>query len=115
MPDIIVACKLPHGLHLDVPGKGRVTLKGTALPEDVRRENPLPGGFSLTSVDADFYAAWLKRNEDLEAVKRGFVFASARRDAAQGQARELDELETGLERLDPEKPPPGLERLDRAS
>ena len=108
---IVVACKLPNGLHLDVPGKGRVTLKGVALPFGVAPEAPMPGGYTLTQVDEEFWQAWVKNHADSDIVQKKIVFASARSDHTRGMAAEQKEIKTGLEPTDPSKPGTGLERV----
>lgn len=110
---VMVANKLPLGIHLDLPNGARVTIKGTALPAEKQREEPLPGGYILTPVDEAHWLAWRERNKNWDPVVRKLIFASPRADAARGIAKEQAELRTGLEPLDPEKPGPGIEPLKR--
>lgn len=107
----MVACKLPNGLHLDVPGKGRVTLKGVMLPFGIAPDAPMPGGYTLTSVDEEFWQAWVARNAESDIVVKKIVFASARADHTRGMAAEQTEIKSGLEQLDANKPGASLERV----
>ena len=133
-----VACKIPTGLILRVfnfedydeltSGGGYRTVK-RAVPvgEPVKIHGPatkfgeapktqISGGYALThNVDADFFAAWLAQNADHDAVKRGLIFASEKRNVAQDEAREKKEILSGLEPLMPGKdkriPRPGSPNL----
>lgn len=108
---ILVANKLPFGVHLDVKGRERVTLPGTALPHGIQREVPLPGGFLLTPVDEDHWKAWIGANAKLDPVKRGMIFAADTADAGRGRAMDNADLRTGFEPMDPKAMPSGLSIL----
>jgi hypothetical protein len=79
MATVNVTCSLPSGLHLDFPGRPRVTLAGSnsTLP----RPNPHGHAFGqptqpapgVTEVDADFITAWLAANADLQMVRSGAI------------------------------------------
>lgn len=110
MPTVCVACKLPHGLHLDLKGRERVTLRGTAVAYGTATHDV--GGYALTpGVDADFFAAWLAQYKDLELVRRGLVFAHPKPQDATAQALEMRGEKSGLEPIDPDRPGAGLERV----
>ncbi|MDB5448416.1 MAG: hypothetical protein JWQ97_3733 [Phenylobacterium sp.] len=117
---VTVACKLPNGLILrvfdmvehDEPVMGGgfrsvsrahqtgtdVVIKGAAAPFGM--EKPLVGGYALTSnVDADFFTRWLEQNAESDMVRNRMVFAHGRADHVRGQAREQDEITSGLEPL----------------
>lgn len=108
---IMVANKLPWGVHLDVPGRERVTIRGTSLPHGIQREVPLPGGYLLSPVDEEHWKAWIAANGKLTPVARGLIFAADTADATRGKAAEQAELRTGFEPMDPAKLPAGLELL----
>lgn len=118
---VTVACKLPNGLILRlfqmqdteelVMGGGvrtvqkaflmdhePVKLRGCAAPFG----SPILtiGGYALTyNVDAQFFAEWLRQNYDADSVKNGLVFAQLERDHVEGQARDQEELQSGLQPL----------------
>lgn len=111
MATVTVACKLPNGVHLDIRGRGRVTLRGTAVAFGVAPVI-VPGGYALTpDVDEDWWNAWLDLSRDLDIVKKQIVFAMPKPVEARARAREMAELRTGLEPMDPDKPGPGLQKV----
>lgn len=95
---VTVGCKLPHGLKLDLelPGKPKVRhiLKGT-------NSSSVIGGFGLTEVPEDFWNEWVKRNKDLEAVKKLLVWSYPSREGARSKALEMAELRHGVEPINP--------------
>ena len=126
MPTTSVACKLPLGLILRVyemvdhdeltsGGSYKTVKRAVPVGDPVKVFGPatkfgeapktqISGGYALThNVDADFFALWLAQNADHEAVKRGLIFASEKRNAAQDEAREKKEILSGLEPLNPGK------------
>lgn len=108
---VTVACKIPAGLHLEMPDRSdarkkvRFTIKGSSGSRVI-------GGYGLTeNVPADFFAEWMKSHADQPYVKKGMIFAQERLNMVEGQAREQAAIKSGFERLDPAKPGPGLEKL----
>lgn len=105
-----VALKLPFGLILRLPDRPEVELKGFSLPYGVAAPMSIAGGYALTpNVDADFFEEWMMVNENLDLVKKKFIFAAAKASDASSMAREMAETMSGLEPLDPDKPGKGLE------
>lgn len=103
MATVTVGCKLPSGLHLDLPGKTRVTLNGSNASNVI-------GGHGITeNVDADFFAAWLKAYADHPAVKSGLIFAHEKAASTAAEARDKTKNTSGFEGIDPAKPGPGIE------
>lgn len=111
MAIIIVACKLPSGLNMGALKEGRpdVVLNGANHPSAATAH-----GFGLTPVDADAFDKWIKDHADLPAVKKGLIFAQARKNDATAQAREHKAIKSGFEGVDPEKPAPGIEETDES-
>ena len=112
---VTVACKIPNGLELRLPSREPVVLKGPAVPYGTP---PVDAGtgYALTfGVDEEFFGEWMKRNAEMDLVKKRFVFAHAKPESAQSLAREMKDLTTGLEGRDPDKPGKGLERIPVAS
>lgn len=124
-----VCCKLPGGLHLTVfrmedsqelmqggtsrvvkraVVEGRVTIRGTGRREDDPR---IVGGYAVTrGVAAEFWARWLEQNAGSDLVKNHLLFAAEKPAMAEGQANEQSALRSGLEPLDPSRPPPEFAR-----
>ncbi|GBU18032.1 MULTISPECIES: hypothetical protein [Methylobacterium] len=124
---VTVACKLPHGLVLQeqtmvkrsepVMGGGyreyeiavrtgrAITVAGSARPVNPSEEvefAPHAGGYGLTpGVDRDFFDRWLAQNRELDAVKKGFIFAASSDDRARGMAREGKAGLCGMEPVNP--------------
>lgn len=101
----IVACKLPHGLKLELWDKpagskvrsvvGSFTLKGSNASRTV-------GGYALTEgIPTEFMAAWFKQNGEHPAVKNGSIFMHSGVRDAEAQAKDGREIRTGLEAIDP--------------
>lgn len=100
---VTVACKHPHGLHLDVTDTSgaprRVTLKGCAVPYgSIPR---LTGGYALTEVDADHWSAWVEKHKTSSLLTDRIVFAHEKRADAQAKAREQEGVKQIAPPLDP--------------
>lgn len=103
-----VGCKLPNGMILHMADRDPVTLKGA-------NSSAVVGGFGITTgVDASFMDAWLEKHKDLAPVKGGFVFTMEKKNDAEAYAKEMGGLKTGMEPLDPQKPPPGVEETEES-
>lgn len=100
-----VGCKLPHGLHLDLNGK-RVTLAG-------RNATQLINGHGITTVEKDFFEAWMATNKHHPAVRNGHIFAYEKEADTVAAARERKHEKTGTEGLDPAKPSDKVEKLEK--
>lgn len=109
---VLVACKLPHGLNLDLYDgnvlRSRVKLSGIMgfrIPNPDRKfVNPETyAGHSITSVPRAHWEEWYATHKSHPAVVNGFVYVSKTRDDAQAQAKEREKERTGFEQLDPTK------------
>jgi hypothetical protein len=116
MADVVIGCKLPHGLVLELvepgplmqpqaPGR-RVVLKGAnSLPRAAHGFLSTPPAwpefpYALTIVDKGFWDAWYARNKDLEIVRGGQIFVADDVKAAKAMAKErVHDVKTGLEPL----------------
>jgi hypothetical protein len=133
MPTVLIGCKLPAGLILEIvePGKDdsgkvgvmpapigqRVTLKGgNSVPRLRNALNEAPMlpryPFGLTTVDKDFWDRWYARNKEMPFVKNGLVFVAKDRDSAIDMAKDRREVKTGLEPLSPKVDPRDSSRGD---
>lgn len=125
---VTVACKLPHGLVLqlqepykvdeDVMGGGKkevtrfrrtgdvVVIEGCAVKMGEPHDKHLASGFALThGVDADFFAKWMEQNKDLTPVARGMIFAFEKPGSTIAEARNRSGELSGLEPVDPKRLP----------
>lgn len=102
---LIVGCKLPHGLEIQLAGKP-VVLRGS-------NNATIAGAYGLTyGVDKAAFEEWLKTYKDFPAVQNQMIFAQATEKSAVAQAEELEKEATGFEGLNPDKPAPGIEPTD---
>jgi hypothetical protein len=132
MDTVTVACKLPHGMHLEVRNPAgiveqRVTIKGARLKTSASGREITAGhettgdfgqAYGLTpDVPADFWARWARENAAYPPYAKGYIFAQSDIGDARAQARELAELQTGFEPLSPDKAklPRGIEPFDPKS
>jgi hypothetical protein len=115
---VTVGCKLPHGLVLTLNEK--VTTEedrpiyratGPAVTLAGRNASQIIGGYGMTEVDADWWDAWVKQNQNFQPYKSGLIFAEPRRDKAMDRAMEQRQIATGSEPIDPDKPGKGLTRV----
>lgn len=103
---VFVGCKLPHGITLNPP-KGSAD---DAEPVELKGLNSsgVIGGYGITEVDADFFAAWLKEHAKAPMVVNSLVFGEAKREKAEDRAEEQSGIKTGTEGLNPDSPAPGV-------
>ncbi|MBS1002169.1 hypothetical protein JK169_14395 [Acetobacter persici] len=97
---VTIGCKLPNGLVLSL-GEARHELAGT-------RASAVIGGYGLTPIPAEFWAAWSRTYAEYPLLKNGLIFAQTTLEKATGQAREQAALRTGTEPLNPATPAPGI-------
>lgn len=101
---VIIGCKLPHG----------VTLHGTAgqaIHINGMNTSLVVGGFGLTTVDADEAAYLFAAYDEYAPIKSKAIFTHGTNSVADVAAMgaELEEVKTGFEGLDPDKPAPNLQ------
>lgn len=120
---VVVVCKMPRGLYLDihqpvqqdqrVSGGGiekrtihmrmpeRVRLKPAVLPFGAIPNYPIVEGFSLTrDVDADFWRKYSEQNKGLQMIVEGLLRGFDNEADATAYCREFAKLQHGLEPLD---------------
>ena len=123
-----VACKLPHGLRCrlyemseeyeNVMGGGsrlikkavqvggEIVLNGNAVEMGKSKPYGIVEGYALThGVDQEFFDAWLEQNKDHPAVVNNLIFAASKASHVEGRAREMQEVRSNLEPLNPIKDP----------
>lgn len=118
--NVIIGCKLPHGIHLDLYDKhnnlvARHSLAGNAsfsLPNPDRKfqNAPLIHGDAFTSIPKEHWDAWLKIHSDHPSVLSGGIYAAAKKEDAQAQARNHEGDNIGFNKVDPKTL--GVEKLD---
>lgn len=125
MEMIHIGCKLPHGFIMElieagpmlmptlVPGK-RVTISGAnSLKVHLSSPNPGEHRYAVTMVEEEFALKWFEANKTLPFVKNGQVFVEKKEGEARAHARANETVKTGIEPIDPTKPPKGIEVLKK--
>jgi hypothetical protein len=78
---------------------------------------PMPaqaGHFALThGIPRAAWEEWLKTHSDWDAVKNGLVFAHAKADSVEGMRLDRKDARTGLEPIDPDRPPRDVRKITR--
>lgn len=108
---VVVGCKLPNGLICELGKAGDENYKRVVL--NGANSSQIIGGYGLTSVDEDFIQAWLEKFSWLDCVKQKLIFVQSNEAEASAQALDTSGRKTGLERLNPDEIPAGLE-VDKA-
>lgn len=136
---VTIACKLPHGLRLrvfkmvekpefaigggsrvsmvaeEIPGVG-FTVYGNAHPQNAAPRCLIVGDYALTpNCPKDLWDLWLEQNRGSDVVANGLIFAHEKENSARSQAKDGAEIKSGLERLDPNKLPKGVQRAERTT
>ena len=126
---VTVACKLPHGLILQLckevekaeaqrDGTHKLIKEWARLPEKVKINGYLAkyrvdlppaaqdSSYALThGVDKDFWDQWLAQNRELDMVKAKLIFASDKQDTVKKATEDYAGTKCGLEPVDPSKLP----------
>ncbi len=100
MATVIIGCKIPNGLIMEVNGT-KVQILGS-------HKAGVIGGYGRTSVDGDFAETWFKLHAGHPAVVKGIIFKADTPKAAEDVAKQTATVRSGLEGLDPENPEIGM-------
>jgi hypothetical protein len=108
---ISVSCNLPHGLTIEHKGKS-VTLAGSNHPKAIATSTALNGAWGIThNVDKAWLEDWAKVTGH-PAYKNGNILAGPPTQVEDMVEEMGDAVETGTNPLDPDKPGPGLAKLE---
>jgi hypothetical protein len=133
---VTVACKMPNGIFMtvygqedyDVPVVGGGTrtekrsfalnapikINGPAAPQGQSSKHPISGGYALThNVPAQVAKKWMQDNRDSALIQNNIIFVSGGAERATSQAKEMKEIRSGFERLDPSKKPENGRQVPR--
>lgn len=123
---IVVGCKLPHGLQLEVGSVGEPEYRTFTLNGPLKKKGLVDGtGYALTTIPKDFWDSWLaysprdrqgkviakEPNRLLPCIRNRLVYAHQEREHVEAFAVEHNSQRTGLEALDPNKLPGKLEKF----
>lgn len=95
---VIVGCRLPNGIILELPGKPevKVAIKGM---NSVTINGALMAGHAETIVEEEFWNAWLSKNKDFAALSSGALFANANPADLADMAKDNKKRKTGFDKL----------------
>lgn len=99
MEYITVACRLPHGLHMDLgvaPDNKRVTLNGA-------NKSRIIGGAGITQVPKDHWEEWAKTRRNAPYIQNGAIFLTKSEGDAIKEADSRAKDLTGFEQASPDK------------
>lgn len=115
MSFVTVACKLPHGLILELGNPGadnyrRHLVAGPYTTDQAGKPASIVvNNYAFTKVPEDFWKAWSAKHKGAQYLKTRAVYAEAESDGAQAAALTDGNTRSGFERLNPDKPMPGIE------
>lgn len=102
MANILIGCKLPHGLQLQVTERPEVVVLNGQNQHAVGKDFYVPNApYGETEIDAEFWQAWKKENAGLDMLKNGLIFEAPVGKSAELKAKAKDSGKTGLEAIDP--------------
>lgn len=129
---VVIGCKLPNGLILQlstfeqssepVMGGGhrevrvgrkigtKYVIRGTSIPFGQIPKFIFAGGYALTSgVPEEFWDQWYEQNKDSDIVRRELIVAHKSMDDVETHCNSNESLLTGLEPINPDKLPRGVQ------
>lgn len=108
MANVIIGCKLPHGIVLEHP----LDSTKTKVIKGLNREIVVGSGYGTTEVDIDFWEQWVAVNKEFVPFKNGSIFVAKNKESITAVAKEYEKVKTGLEPIDPNaKVEGGLKKL----
>jgi hypothetical protein len=132
---VTVACKLPHGIWLRIFRRKttkestpqgfrdvdimeelpqRVRVNGWAVAQNKAPPHPVVGGYALTpGIPKEFWETWLEQNRTSDIVQNKIIYAHVEESSVTSQAVDQEKVRSGLERLDPDNLPKGIQRAPK--
>lgn len=93
MTKVVIGCKLPNGIYMQVGEKTQVINGFNA--------SIVEGGHGITyDVPKDLWEAWLAENKNRDLVKNGFIFAHGKDKDTKEEAKEKKENKSKTEPLE---------------
>ena len=133
---VTVACKFPNGYVLcafdpvedieNTPNGTRSVkrfrrrpgsdfkLNGVSHRQNMMPKSEIMNSFAITTgVPKDIWDNWYSYFKDTDAVRNGMIFAHGKVESVRAETSEKQKEKSGLERLDPNAKPAGIESLSR--
>jgi hypothetical protein len=86
---------------------------GNSFAQNKGPHQQISSGYAIThDIPKDFWDEWLEQNKEADYVINGMIFAHVSSSSTIAEAREKEAEKSGLERLDPNRLPKGLETSD---
>lgn len=94
-------------------GAKQFIVQGNSWAQNKGAHQQIVGGYAIThGIPKDFWELWLEQNKDSDIVVNGMLFAHQEAASTTAEAKEKESEKSGLERLDPNKLPKGLQTSD---
>jgi len=92
---IVIGCRLPHGIVLRNPLKPEDTVELAG----VNKALIIGADHATTPVDAEFWETWKIAHKDFAPLKSGAIFEAKSESEAKAVAKELKDEKTGFEKM----------------
>lgn len=94
-------------------GTKEFIVQGNSWAQNKGAHQQIVGGYAIThGIPKAFWEQWLEQNKDADIVVNGMLFAHGETASTIAEAKEKEGQKSGLERLDPNKLPKGLQKSD---
>ena len=95
-------------------GAPTFTIEGNSFAQNKGPHQQLVGGYAIThGIPKDFWDEWVSQQGESDIVKNEMIFAHEQANSTTSNATDLQNLKSGMERLDPVALPKGLQTADR--
>ena len=109
---VTVGCKLPNGRVIHLRGPNHPNDRGAEFTLRGANASGIIGGHGMTQVPLACWEQWVKENPNDPQLKSGVLFAHENKNVAEAMALERSGNVTGLEPMNPEKMPAGIQKAD---
>jgi len=95
--------------------KKQFIVQGNSWAQNKGAHQQIIGGYAIThGIPKDFWEQWLEQNQESDIILNGMLFAHQEAASTTSEAKEKEKEKSGLERLDPNNLPKGLQKSDMA-
>jgi hypothetical protein len=91
-----------------------ILISGLSYAQNKGPHQRIEIGYAMTpGVPKDFWDEWLEQNKNADYVVNGMIFAHSETASLMSEAKEKESLKSGIERLNPQDLPKGIQPSDR--